>query len=104
MSTWSTGLVSEDEAGSDPATRGTEHQCSGDTLSVEQATGSDDLHWLARHGADFALDKLSNGWDEDGGWHISGVSTTLTTLCADDVDTECEAFGDVLWVSDHVHV
>lgn len=104
MSTGSTGLVSENEAGSDPAARGTEHQCSSDTLSVEKTTGSNNLHGLARHGAYFALDKLGNGWDEDGSGDISSVSASLTTLGTDDVDTECKALGNVLWVPDHVHV
>ena len=35
---------------------------------------------------------------------LPGVTTTLTTLGADDIDTNLEAFGDVLWVADHVHV
>ena len=104
MSAWGTSLISEDEAGSDPAARCTEHQCGGDTLSVEQTTGSNDLHGLAGHRADFALDKLGNSWDENGGWDISSVSSTLTTLSADDVHTKSEALCDVLWVSDHVHV
>lgn len=32
------------------------------------------------------------------------MSTTLTTLCADHVNTESEALGNVLGVTDHVHV
>lgn len=35
---------------------------------------------------------------------VSGVTTTLTTLSADDVDAEVEALLDVLGVADHVHV
>jgi hypothetical protein len=104
VSAWGTSLISKDEAGSNPASRGTEHQCSSNTLSVEETTGSDDLHGLAGHRANFALNKLGNSWDENGGWDISSVSSTLTTLSADDVHTESKALCDVLWVSDHVHV
>jgi len=35
---------------------------------------------------------------------LPGVTTTFTTLGADDINTNLEAFGDVLWVADHVHV
>lgn len=104
MCTWGTSLIGEDETGSDPAAGGTEHQCRGNTLSVEETSGSNDLNRLARHWADLSFDELGNSWNEDGCWDISGVSTTFTTLCADDVDTECKTFGDVFWVSDHVHV
>jgi len=51
-----------------------------------------------------ALDEVDDGWDENGGWGVTGVASSLTTLGADQVDTESEALGDVLWVADHVHV
>lgn len=51
-----------------------------------------------------SLHELGNGWDEHGGGDITGVTTTLTTLGADNVDAEFEALLDVLGVSDHVHV
>jgi hypothetical protein len=51
-----------------------------------------------------ALDKLNYGWDKDSSWVIASVTTTFTTLCTDDVDTEFQALLDVLWVADHVHV
>lgn len=51
-----------------------------------------------------ALAHGGNGWDEHGCWYITSVSTTLTALCTDQIYSKSEAFGDVLWVSDHVHV
>jgi hypothetical protein len=51
-----------------------------------------------------SLHELGNGWDEHGGGDITGVTTTLTTLGADNVGAEVEALLDVLWVSDHIHV
>lgn len=50
------------------------------------------------------LAELGNSWNEDGGWDISGVTSTLTTLCANHVHAELEALLDVLGVADHVHV
>jgi hypothetical protein len=51
-----------------------------------------------------ALDERNDGWDEDGSWVVTSVATTFTSLSADDINTELEAFLDVLWVTDHVHV
>lgn len=94
----------ENEAGSDPDSAGTECECSSKTLTVEDTTSSDDLHGLASHWALVALAERGNSWNEDSGWNISSVSTTLTTLSADHVGAELEALLDVLWVTDHVHV
>lgn len=37
-------------------------------------------------------------------WDITGVTTTLTTLSADEINAEVEALLDVLGVANHVHV
>lgn len=50
-----------------------------------------------------ALDQLGNSGNENGGWDVTGVTTTLTTLSADDVDANLEALLNVLGVTDHVH-
>jgi len=65
---------------------------------------SDNLDRLAGEGRDGALALLDAGGDEDGGGDVTGVTATLTTLGADDIDSEVEALLDVLGVADHVHV
>ena len=99
-----TSLLSEDEAGSDPDGGGTESKSSCNGLSVVDTASGNDLNVLASHWGLLALAKLDNGWDENGGWGISGVSTSLATLGADHINTEVEALLNMLWVSDHVHV
>ena len=71
---------------------------------VEDATGSDDLHWLAGHGRLVALTETHDFWDEDGCWDVTGVASSFATLSADHVDAELETLLDVLGVADHVHV
>ena len=73
-------------------------------MAVEKTTGCDDLHLRASHWALLSLDHLCHGWDQDGGWNITSMSTTFTTLRTDEIDTDIEAFLYVLGVADHVHV
>lgn len=73
-------------------------------MTIEDTTGGNDLHWRTGHWALLAFAKLDNGWDQDGGWDISSVSTSLTTLSTNDIDAEVQALLHMLWVSDHVHV
>lgn len=98
-----TSLLGQNEAGTDPDGGGTEHEGSGDGVTVEQTTGGDDLHGLAGQRALAALDQLGHGGDEDGGGDVTGVTATLTTLGADDIDADVEGLLDVLGVADHVH-
>lgn len=99
-----TSLLSENEASSDPDGGRTKSESSGNSLSVVDTASGDDLDVLASHWGLLALAKLDNGWDENGGWGISGVSASLTALGADHINTEVEALLNVLWVPDHVHV
>lgn len=98
-----TSLLGQDEAGTDPNGGGTEHEGSGDGVTVVQTTSGDDLHGLAGQRALAALDQLGNGRDEDGGGDVTGVTATLTTLGADDIHADIEGLLDVLGVADHVH-
>lgn len=115
------GLFAQNEASADPDGRGAEHQCCCETLTVEDTTGGDHLDWLAAHWALVAFAHRGDGWNENGGWDISGVAlsllvsgsysrmresltTSLTTLRADHISSERERLWDVLWVTDHVHV
>jgi hypothetical protein len=100
----STSLISEDKAGTNPDSGGAQHQSSGEGVAVEQTTSSDNLHVLASHGALLALAQLGNSRDEDGGRNIARVTTTLTTLSADDVGTSVEGLLNMLGVTDHVHI
>jgi hypothetical protein len=104
MCLWCTSLLGQDESGTDPDSGSTEHKGSSQTLSIEQTTGSNDLHVLAGQGALLSSAKGGNSWDQDGSWDITSVATTLTTLRADDIGSDLEALLDVLGVSDHVHV
>jgi hypothetical protein len=99
-----TGLLSKNEASSNPNARSTKVEHGSDGLATEDATSGDDLHLLAGERRLVALDHLDRGGDEDRCRCIASVSTTLATLRADDVDTEVEALLDVLGMTDHVHV
>ena len=99
-----TSLLSENETGSDPDGGGTKSKSSGNGLSVVYTASGNDLDVLASHWGLLALAELNNGWDENGGWSVSSVSTSLATLGADHINTEVEALLNMLWVSDHVHV
>lgn len=99
-----TGLIRENETGSNPDGTGAHHESGGQKLAVVDTTGGDDLNGALEERALGVLAKVDNGGDEDGGGDVTGVATTLTTLGADDVDAEVEALLDVLGVSDHVHV
>jgi len=103
VSLGSTGLISQDEAGTDPDSRGAEHEGSGNGVAVVETAGSDDLDRLASQRALVALDQLGNGGDEDSGRNIAGVAAALATLGADDINANVEALLDVLGVTDHVH-
>lgn len=103
MSGGGTSLVRQDEAGTDPDSGGTEHKSSSNGATVEQTTGSDDLHGLAGQRALLALDQLGNSGDEDGSGDITSVTTALTTLGADDINANIKGLLDVLGVTDHVH-
>jgi hypothetical protein len=104
VSFWSTSFLGENEAGTNPDTAGTKHKSGSKTLTVEDTTSSNNLNWLAGQWASLTLAKLDNGWDQDGSWDITGVTTSFTTLSTDDINTEVETLLDVLWVSNHVHV
>ncbi len=100
----STSLLGENEAGSDPDGGGAEGKGGSDSLSIVDTSSGNNLDWLASHWGLVALDELDDGWDQDGRWGVTSVSTSLTSLGADEIDTELEALLDVLWVADHVHV
>jgi hypothetical protein len=103
VSLGSTGLISQDEAGTDPDSRGAEHECGGNGVAIVQATGSDDLDGLTGQRALVALDQLGNRGNENSGGNIAGVATALATLGADDINADFKALLDVLGVTDHVH-
>lgn len=99
-----TGLLAENEAGTNPDGGSAHHEGRGEKRTAVDTTGSDDENLLLGEGRDGTLASLDDGRDEDGGGNVTGVTTTLTTLCADNVNTEVEALLNVLGVADHVHV
>lgn len=101
---WCTGLVGEDEAGSDPDGTGAHHKRGSEELAVVNTTGSDNLDGAAGKRRLVLLANVDDSGDEDSRGNIASVATTLTTLGADDVDAEVNALLDVLNVADHVHV
>lgn len=101
---WSTGFIGENEPGSNPHGGGTKHKSRGHRLAVEKTSSSNDLDGLSGHWALLALDHLHNGGDKDSCGDISGVTTTLTSLGANDICTGIKAFLNMLRVADHVHV
>lgn len=103
MSLGGTGLLRQDEAGTDPDSRGAEHQSGSNGVTVVQTTSSNDLDVLTGQGALLALNQLGNSGDEDSGRNITSVTTTLTTLSTNDIHTDIQGLGDVLGVPDHVH-
>ena len=100
----STSLVGENETSSNPDGTSTHHEGGSEKLAVIDTTGSDDLDGSTSDGRLVLVADLDTSGDEDGGGDITCVATTLTTLGADDVDTELEALLDVLDVANHVHV
>ena len=66
-------------------------------------SSSNDLHGLASERADLALAELGNSRDENRRGNITSVTTTLTTLSANDVNANLKTLLDVLGVADHVH-
>lgn len=103
VSNRSTGLIGQDEASTDPDSRGTKHKSGGNRVTVEQTTCSDDLHGLTGQGALLALAQLGNSRDENGSRNITSVTTTFTALSADDINTNIKGLLNVLGVADHVH-
>ena len=98
-----TSLIRQNEASTDPDGGSAEHESSGNRVTVEKTAGSNDLDGLAGQRALLALDQLGNRGNKNGGWDITSVTTTLTTLGADNIDTNIEALLNVLGVTDHVH-
>lgn len=104
MSLRRTSLICQDEAGTDPNGRSTKHKSCGNSLAIIDTTSSDNLDRCAGHWAGLTLAELDNSGDQNSCGNIASVSTSLSTLCTNDINTEIEAFFDVLGVADHVHV
>jgi len=99
-----TSLLRKDKPGTHPYGRGAHYEGSSKGLAAEDATRCDDLDLLASEWRLVPLDELDNRGDEDGRRNVTSVTTTLTTLCTDDVNAGLDALLDVLGVADHVHV
>lgn len=104
MRFWCPGLLCQNKPRPNPHSTSTQHQRRRQTLPIEQSSGSNNLHRLSRHRTLLPLDKRHHGRYQHRGRHVAGVTATLATLRADDVDAEIETFLDVFGVSNHVHV
>ena len=102
MFLWRTCLNRGDETSTNPDGLRTIRQRSSETPSVVDRTRGDYVHRLAGERGNLALALVNAGGPEECSRHISRVTTTLTSLCADQVYTLCERFGDVLRVTDHL--
>lgn len=100
----STGLLGQDETGTNPDGGSSESKGSSERLAVEQTTSSNNLDRLTGHGALPALDQLGNSRDKNGGGDVTGVTTAFTTLSANDIGTGIKGLVDMLGVTNHVHV
>lgn len=94
----------KDKARADPDGGGAQGHCSGQALSVVDTTSSDNLHGLASHWAGLTLTHRLHGWDQDAGRDVTGMSTALATLRANEICTKSKALWYVLGMTDHVHV
>lgn len=65
------------EARTDPDGRGAEGEGSGEGLSVEETACCDYLDRLTRQGGFLRFAQFSDGGDQDRGWNVTGMSTSL---------------------------
>ena len=98
-----TSLLGKDETGTNPHGRSAKHQARRNGLAAVDTASSNDLDGLAGQRAGLTLDKPGDLGDEDGGWDISGVTATLTSLGADNISAAVEGLLNVLGVANHVH-
>jgi hypothetical protein len=62
------------------------------------------LYRLTSHGTGLALAEIHNSGDQDSRRNITSVTSTLTTLCANNINAKVEALLHMFWVANHVHV
>ena len=72
-------------------------------MAVEDTARGDTLDGLASEfrGRGFRAE-FGHGRNQDGGRDVASVATAFTTLGADQIDAEFEAFLDMLDMADHV--
>jgi hypothetical protein len=108
-----TGLFRAHKASADPDSGGAKGQRCSQTPTIDNATSGHDLDRLARQGALVLLANVDAGGDleemsdkanvkatyQDKGGHVAGMSATLSTLAADQVDAHRDGFLAVLRMS-----
>jgi len=98
-----TGLLGGDETCANPDGLSTVHQVGSQTTTIIDGTGGDNIDWATSQWALVALDGIDTGGDEYGSGNITGVSSTLASLGADNVNTLSKGLGDMLGVANHIH-
>ncbi len=96
----STGFFGGNKTGTYPNTVCSVADGSGETTAVVYTTCGDDKNRLAGEGGLVTAANVDNAGSEDGEGNVSGVSTSLTTLEDDHIDTSLDDLGSVLGVAD----
>jgi len=99
---WCTSLLASYEPGTDPHGLGAPSQVGRETPTVVNGTGTDNQDGSTGERRFLSFDHVHDGRDQDRGRHVAGVSTSLTGLSADNVDTNFESFGDMLGMANHL--
>ena len=90
------------EARTDPDRLCAPRQVRRETTPVVHRARTDDVDGLASQRRLATLARVDAGRDENGRGDVAGVTTTLTRLCADEVDASVESLCDMLRVADHL--
>lgn len=103
MGLGSVRLRSSNESRANPDTNGAISKSSSKSTTIVDSTSSDNMDGTTGKRTLMPLDGIDAGGNEERESNVAGVSSAFTTLCADDIDTDCESTSDVFGVSDHVH-
>ena len=98
----STCLFARNEPGADPDSLSAPRQIGRQTSAVIHSTSTNDQDGSTGERRFLSLDCVHDGRDQDRGRHVPGVSTSFTSLSADEIDACLEGLSDVLGVSNHL--
>lgn len=87
VSLWCSSFLGCNETSTDPDGLGTKGQGGCKGLSVVHGTGSDNMDLFTGQWRLVLIADLDDLWDQDTGWNVSSVASTLASLCTDDVDS-----------------
>ena len=99
----SASFGARNESCADPHGLSTPRKVSSERTTVVYGTCAYDIDRLAGQRGLVSLDSIDAGRDEDRGGDVTGVSSTLTSLSADEVDAGGDGFWYVLGVTNHLY-